>query len=485
MSRLTFGGLAILLGGSIVLFGPIPLFIVLIIALLVSALVVRPAMAVYLAIALGFTTFPAIVPYDISLGSTTIFLYEPFLLLAALWSFVFLPTPRRSIGGLALFLFVIVIAAMRGLLLGHPTIEIIGDARGMVMVSLSFIVASHIFHSPYAPTALRVIKWSLWFSAGIVLLSSITGLEVTGRMESASLYLTGGETNSDSTRLLTATSQLSVLVLSSALALIVTKRSLIRSVAPFALPAAIIVFLSFSRNSMLALAIALFFAILVTSPIVSAIRGITLAIAVALPLSAAVAFYTGFNLPGSEYITNQIQGFSTRIVNGLDPEIIAMDTSSMSREKEMNYLWEGIGQSPVIGHGLGFAYRPPLGEAGSFTATKGQYYAHNFYLWMTVKAGVVGLAAFLCFAMMPLARSLKSRTPFSIALGAAVAGLMAAMLFAPFVNDANSGGSIAVGLAFGLLSAVSQPAGSKSRLEAKSSHRDLECDAAGHKPSGA
>ena len=57
---------------------------------------------------------------------------------------------------------------------------------------------------------------------------------------------------------------------------------------------------------------------------------------------------------------------------------------------------------------LGYAYQLPFGKAGTFTATLGTTYAHNFYLWWLAKAGAVGMASFAVFALTPVVRGIRS-----------------------------------------------------------------------------
>ena len=78
----------------------------------------------------------------------------------------------------------------------------------------------------------------------------------------------------------------------------------------------------------------------------------------------------------------------------MSPTAMAVDSSTQDRLRENANLLAAFGDAPLFGHGLGYAYQPPFGKAGSFTATLGTTYSHNFYLWWLVKAGAVGMASF-------------------------------------------------------------------------------------------
>ena len=81
-----------------------------------------------------------------------------------------------------------------------------------------------------------------------------------------------------------------------------------------------------------------------------------------------------------------------------------------AREAENVNLWIAIREAPLFGHGFGYAYQPPFGPAGRFAATFGPYYAHNFYLWLLAKAGIIGLVGFAMFALVPIIRAVRTQS---------------------------------------------------------------------------
>lgn len=453
------GGVCALVVVLIVVVGALPAAMILTAAILVTALALRPAWALYAAIVLGLTAFPAFLPYSVQLGSTTVFLFEPFLFVAAGWAIATHKAPAAARFRVWWLVALLGFAALMGTAKQYPPIEIVSDGRGLLTVLLSFVVASRIFHTPYAQASLRVLRYSLWFSLGIVALSMVLRFPLAGRTEAAALFRnSSGAGFSDSTRYLTAASQMSVFVLCASLALVLTGRLGLRKAAPYLIPSFALTFLSFSRNSFLAVAIAIVFAIIAARTLKPIKVTAKLGIVVGIPLLILGLANASFGLPGGDFVASQINAFSTRVINGLDSTTLADDTSAIARMNEDAYLFKAIGEAPITGHGFGYAYRPPVGPPGSFSATKGQYYGHNFYLWITVKAGALGLAAFLVIAAVPFTLCLRRHSNEALALGSATAGLLLAIVFAPFPNDVSNGGSLAVGLLLGaLVAATAKP----------------------------
>lgn len=478
MYAVFIGGVSALVFLLVVLLGPTLAAAVVVAGLAILTLALRPAWTVYATIILGLTAFPAFIPYSFQIGSTTIFMFEPFLFLAAMWT----ACTQRAAPGLVLRPLLlgalIAAAALAGLASEYPTIEIIGDGRGLLTVLLAAVVASRIFGTDYAVTGLRVLKYSLWTSLGVIALSIVAGFKLAGRTEAAALFLnSSGAGVSDSTRYLTAASEVAVLVCCASLALVIVGRATLRQASPFLIPALLMTFLSFSRNSFLAVGIAIVFAMLIARTVKPVAVIAKLSILIGVPLVLLGLLNAAGGLPGGEFVTAQINSFMSRVVGGLDTSTLNDDTSAIARVNEDAYLMQAIGESPVVGHGFGFAYRPPVGVPGSFSATKGQYYGHNFYLWITAKTGILGLAAFFFIAIAPVLACLRRRTSIAIALGSAGAGLLLSIAFAPFPNDVSNGGSLAVGLFLGALIAAvrAEPLGKpKTDVEVTHSSKTTE-----------
>ncbi|BBY59338.1 hypothetical protein MSAR_24740 [Mycolicibacterium sarraceniae] len=121
-----------------------------------------------------------------------------------------------------------------------------------------------------------------------------------------------------------------------------------------------------------------------------------------------------------------------------------------ARQAENAHLWIAIPEAPIVGHGFGYAYQPAFGRANSFTATYGPYYAHNFYLWLLAKSGIIGLGGFALFALIPIVRGL--RTPLVEAK--ASAAFAAIYLAVCVVSPAGESGTAAMVLGIALGAAM-------------------------------
>lgn len=82
----------------------------------------------------------------------------------------------------------------------------------------------------------------------------------------------------------------------------------------------------------------------------------------------------------------------------------ASDPSVVWRLAELRYAFQAFAQSPLVGLGLGSRYRPVYApeSVGAFSQTADlSYYVHNFYAWLLVDLGLIGLIAFLWFLSQP------------------------------------------------------------------------------------
>ncbi|MGY1618335.1 O-antigen ligase family protein [Geodermatophilus sp. SYSU D00691] len=420
----------------------------------IGVLTWRPMLSVHAALWLAVTTFPSTIPYAVQVGPTTVYTYEPFLYVATayvLWKYSPGLSALRRVGVLIL---VVVTAATYGFFRGHPVIEIIGDSRGLITVCAAMLVAAALMRAGAMPELLTSIKWSLWVSAVFTALGSSTGLPLNGRAESAALFISGAQEATAAVRLLTAATHFALAVLCACLAVMLTRRASIAAVAPYLVPALLITFLGFSRNAILALAVAVVVALVIERSSVT-MAGLGRAALSAVVFAGVIGVLGAAHVPGADWASLQARAYYDRVViGGLDDEVRRLDSSALSREAEEFYAREAIAESPIVGHGMGYAYRSGYGAADSFTATKGRYYIHNFYLWVWVKAGALGLLAWLYVTIPLLLRQAVHPTAQGTALAAAAAGLLAVCFVAPLPNGPDSSGAMTIGIVFGALATL-------------------------------
>ena len=109
----------------------------------------------------------------------------------------------------------------------------------------------------------------------------------------------------------------------------------------------------------------------------------------------------------------------------------------------------------MFGQGVGYAYRLPFGKAGTWTATLGTGYSHNFYLYWLVKAGAVGMASFAVFALTPVVRGIRSASAAAKISTAVSLALLATCVVNPLPLE--PGSSLTLGMALGTAMGFARP----------------------------
>jgi len=428
-----------------------PLLVAGIVAALILA--VRPAWTIYLTLILAFTALPAFIPVQFALGGNTVRAHEPFLVVAIIYAMVKFKASRRlNLLTLSFAAFVVV-----GLLVGFAAqnvgTKLLYDARPIAEGAAMIFIAVRVYGTAISQNALRVLKWILWVSAVVILAGGVLGVQVGGRTEEASL----GNPDSASgaaTRLLTNATFPALGVLCAIAALVIAGRATLRSTWVLSVPALLITVLSFSRNSILAVGVAILFAVIATRTASSALRALgVVLVTVGVFAGLVVLSPVLATLPGGDFINTQVSSYSSRVIDGLSSNVQATDSSVLFRASEDAWLLRGIATAPILGHGFGFAYKPSAGTS-SFTLDYAPYYAHNFYLWMGVKTGAVGALLFLLSIASPLLRSLKQPSTAAFSLAAALVGLLAASYVAP--TPIGSTSCVLVGALVGALACATE-----------------------------
>lgn len=166
-----------------------------------------------------------------------------------------------------------------------------------------------------------------------------------------------------------------------------------------------------------------------------------------LVLFVVYAASTVFAWSAWEDLMGVVQAYMGRVLNGLDPDTLALDSSAMWRTRESAAGMEHVRENWVAGSGFGVPYRTVLnGEI--FHGTHGLTYVHSAYLWVLVKTGVLGaiaLAGVLLTALHSLcsARLRGGENPAVSVVTALSLAVGVTMLASPVPFDAP--GSIVVG----------------------------------------
>ncbi|MCG5433887.1 O-antigen ligase family protein [Mycobacterium sp. MYCO198283] len=413
-----------------------------------AVFLIRPFGMVWIAVFLACASLPAAVHVGKVIGPFSVYVYQAAVLAAVVFLIVAL-RPRASWFVLpGLMALTVGYFAIMGASVGNDAERVAYEATYLLEMVAGFVLAVLIVadrgERSVAETA-KVLAVVLWFSAGMIVASSLTGLKLAGRTESLS-DITG---SADSVRLLTASQIPAMAVLLALVAVQIVGR--VRPVWFLALgvPALVITLLSFSRSILIGLAVTAIVAMLAQAGFGAVRRtavlvfGAVVAFAVTVPLCLFLLQHTE---PG-DWLAGQVDAFSHRVLGGVSSNALAEDSSAQARVAENDNLLAAFQDAPVFGHGIGYAYQQPFGKPGTFTSTLGTTYAHNFYLWWLVKAGVVGMAGFAVFALVPVAKALRAGRPAARSAAAVGVGLLAVCVVDPL--PLNLTNALVLGVALG------------------------------------
>jgi len=137
-------------------------------------------------------------------------------------------------------------------------------------------------------------------------------------------------------------------------------------------------------------------------------------------------------------VLDYVTALSGRMSDALSGKILSRQENLVPRWREIEFAWEQLKDSPVLGIGLETSYRPAFFAGDTLTS-----YIHNSYLSIWLKTGLAGLVAFLWFSIAFLARGfrrwrgVKDDLLRAAALGLTLAylGMMISSLVAPHMSQ--------------------------------------------------
>lgn len=317
---------------------------------------------------------------------------------------------------------------------GHSVAIVVREATFLLEMVAGFVLALVIVYGNYITLSIHAAVVTLWFSAGMAVLSSSGGIRLAGRLESLQ-----GDTGDAANRVITTTLIPAIAVLTGLVAAQIVGRVKPVAYLGLGLPALVISVLAFSRNTLISVGVAAvvaFFASLGWSAVRRAAR-LAFTGAGMLAVTVPGALFLLHDSSAGDWLANQITGFSHRVLGRTSSSALAADASTLARLAEDGHLNDAIAVAPVFGHGLGYAYQLPFGgdDPSEFTQTLGTTYAHNFYLWWLAKSGAVGMAAFAAFALTPLVRALRSASAAAKTCAAVGTGLLVMCIIDPLPED--------------------------------------------------
>ncbi|MCA4133053.1 O-antigen ligase family protein [Arthrobacter sp. M4] len=408
----------------------VPWLLAALVVVLIWILIVwyRPAWMFHLALITGFLALPSIVPTVISTPFGGLFLFEPALLGCVAASLIRKPHGPRMPWPLAFFVLICAGAVLLGTYVGNPLGPMIIDIRPLIDVILGVISGASILSFVKIKGLIKTSALILWASLLMTLGASFGFIELMGRSEVASLQ--GASVGAE--RLITPATFFALAVACAAFSGLVTKAVSGKDALTLVVPAVAILFVSFSRNNLVAVAVALFWAFLASGSAGSRISALLRLVFGAVLVSAVLG--GALVLINADWLQTQINGFSERVIEGLTSEGISNDGSAQFRVQENELIQPVIGESPIWGHGFGAAYKAPYGPATYFTATTAPYYAHNYYLWLMLKGGGVLLLGFLVLVALPIITSFRTRNAGQVTITAVLLAFLAVSTVAPMPN---------------------------------------------------
>ncbi|WP_198152880.1 O-antigen ligase family protein [Pseudofrankia sp. DC12] len=421
-------------------------------AFALALLVLKPNLAIYATIVLAFGAFPDSLRLSIHHPKPQIiYFYEITLTIAAIYCARSLRPRAEAARWISIFVLVVGLAIALGFYRANSPNQIFRESH-LLDLALGYYVAASVINSEHQATAMKVAGWTLVEAATMAVLGPLLGVRLAGREETTHL---GDNVAADATRVLGNAQFLALAVVCILLALYLAGFTpSVNRLSFWLAPSLVLLLLAFSRNSIIALAATAVFTLLTmrsseTLRRITAAAGVVLAVVVPSYLLLRAALPEN---PLVKYLASQIQAYQLRVFGGLSGSAIQTDPSAQYRLLENTYLVRAINENPVIGHGLGYAYKPPMGtDPSSFEATLGQFYAHNFYLWIAVKAGLVGATAVLWFAGKSVMWALRSHRPAGVAVGAAASAFLVVCLVAPLPLDPSN--NLIFGVMLGLAAA--------------------------------
>lgn len=403
----------------------------------------RPEAMVWVALFLAMASLPQGLHVGKVFGPVSIYAYHLALLLGICYLIPFVRPRFTDFLLPTMFVFVVLYFAAVGFETGHAPVAVVREMTFLLEMVTGFVLALLIVGGDYIKGVMGAISAMLWFSAGMAVMGSLHGIRLAGREEAV-------ETGDAATRVITTALTPSVAVLTALVAATIVGRVKAGTYLMLGIPALIVALLAFSRNTLIAATIAAVVAF-VANLGWSALRrtfGFVAVGAAVLAVTLPGALFLLQHSAAGTWLGDQLTAYSHRVLGGVSSSALAVDQSTLDRLAENDHLVPAIAKAPVFGHGLGYAYQLPFGnDPTGFTETLGTTYAHNFYLWWMVKAGAVGMAAFVLFALVPLVRALRcGSAPAKISAAVAI-GLLVMCNVDPLPEESPNG--LTLGLALG------------------------------------
>lgn len=401
-----------------------------------------------LALAVPLIPLPEGVPLLLPVGGRSLFVTDVLVPAVALWALRAPSCNRGADRAVQVYAAIVTALALVGMLRGAELSAVVQDLRGPLYLVCGYLIASRRVQWSDRVAVVRIVGAVLWWSAVAIVFTLVTGEEVLqGRVGTTAASLGGGAKESlDAVRFLIAPKELALVTAVGAVGVLVLRapvRHVRRLVVGLLVPALFVVFMAFSRQSVVGAAAALVY-LLVVSPfrsqtLVRIASGAAL-VGVGLLLLGAVGLMAPLTADGT-IVRTQLDAYGERVVTGLvGRDNATEDPGNQFRLSENRAALDFAGRHPFVGGGLGTPYRE-AGTADPFSDVEyGRRYVHDVYLWYAAHGGVLGVLAIVVLAGRPILRVLvpafraRSGQELVLAAGAAYVALLAVGVFEPVIH---------------------------------------------------
>lgn len=395
---------------------------------------------------------PSFLGFQVGVGSHALYFSD--LLLPLAFAFALARRGRLHKAEFPAWALLAAIAAATawGALRGNDFKALVQDARGPVYLVLSYLSLLRM----WSPKVGRALQWAgaltLWATALAMLVQSATGVVLlSGRVQNVVQQKTAVSSarSFDVTRFLLNPRPLAMVVLVAAtIAALSGSRTRGHGlwIVAALVPSFVICFLSYSRALLVGVGFALALSGLLALRsrfrpwrVVASVGALVL-VAVPVPLGLSSSAVNNAN---GNFVARQVAAFNGRVIGGLSSSQVTSSSGNQWRLREAGYALTAVETSPLVGHGIGFAYRPDVIATGALQSFKsspdyGTRFIHNSYLFLLVKLGLLGLGLAMAMLFTPVARALLGRrqlAPFDLGLAyGLLAPLMSALFFPEFAT---------------------------------------------------
>jgi hypothetical protein len=417
-------------------------------ALLGLVLLLRSSTVVfYVAVLVLLIPWPESVPLRVSALGGTFYAVDLLLPLAALSAYRLRPRMSPLAVPVSVLVAMLVIGLIGAAAWGNEPADVLGFSRGLVHIVLGVVIGGAAAKDQkLRSTLVRATCVVLWLSVAAALVTVLTGARLVGGTLTEVATLSGGRREDyGALRFQFAPTRVALIAFCVVLGYVLLRPRGIRPRSAalwFGVPASLLTFLSFSRHSLLAIAVSMMVCLAWAVRTGRIGRSGARLLAVMLLLAATTfAVVTLADMAvgrGDNPLRRQLTAYHGRVLQLLSGEQREGDPSATFRSLENRHAVDAIRESPLTGKGLGARYRPRV-PYDPLPKGVGQAYVHNYYLWAAVTAGVAGLAAIVVAFAWPLVRLARwfattgvgGRVTLVPLLGGLAAAL-AAIYYAPF-----------------------------------------------------